>query len=38
MIYNDFFNDNLNLLKLEGRYRVFADLEKLAGDLPKALN
>ena len=38
MNYSDFFNDNLNLLKLEGRYRIFADLEKLAGDFPKALN
>ena len=36
--YNNFFNDNLNLLKEEGRYRTFADLEKIAGDFPKALN
>ena len=38
MDYNNFFNNNLNLLKIEGRYRVFADLEKLAGNFPKALN
>ena len=36
--YNNFFNDNLNLLKEEGRYRIFADLEKIAGNFPKALN
>ena len=36
--YNNFFNDNLNLLKEEGRYRTFADLEKIAGNFPKALN
>ena len=36
--YNNFFDDNLDLLKEEGRYRVFADLEKVAGNFPKALN
>ena len=36
--YNSFFNENLNLLKEEGRYRTFADLEKIAGSFPKALN
>ncbi len=36
--YNKFFEENINLLKNEGRYRVFADLEKLAGNFPKALN
>ena len=36
--YNNFFNDNLKLLKEEGRYRTFADLEKIAGNFPKALN
>ncbi|MDC3091187.1 5-aminolevulinate synthase [Rickettsiales bacterium] len=36
--YNNFFNKNLNLLKEEGRYRTFADLEKIAGNFPKALN
>ena len=36
--YNNFFNDNLKLLKEDGRYRTFADLEKIAGNFPKALN
>ena len=38
MNYQEFFSNNLKLLKTEGRYRVFADLEKLAGSFPKALN
>ena len=38
MNYQEFFSNNLKLLKTEGRYRVFADLEKLAGSYPKALN
>ena len=38
MDYNKFFNQNLGSLKREGRYRVFADLEKIAGDFPQALN
>ena len=36
--YSDFFNKNLENLKYEGNYRVFADLEKLAGNFPQALN
>ena len=38
MNYDNFFKNNLDALKLEGRYRTFADLEKLAGNFPKALN
>ena len=36
--YSEIFKKNLDKLKSEGNYRVFADLEKLAGNLPQALN
>ena len=36
--YNDFFKETINQLKKEGNYRVFADLEKIAGNFPQALN
>ena len=38
MNYNDFFKDELNKLRSQGNYRVFADLEKIAGNFPQALN
>ena len=38
MNYNQFFKEELNRLKNEGNYRVFADLEKIAGSFPQALN
>ena len=38
MNYNQFFQLNIDNLKHEGRYRTFADLEKIAGKFPKALN
>ena len=34
--YKEFFKNNLDNLKNEGNYRIFADLEKLAGNFPKA--
>ncbi len=36
--YENFFKHNLEILKNEGNYRVFADLEKIAGNFPQALN
>ena len=38
MNYKSFFNNNLKNIKDEGRYRTFADLEKIAGKFPQALN
>ncbi len=36
--YLEHFKKSLEKLKSEGNYRVFADLEKLAGNFPQALN
>ncbi|MBM3509467.1 MAG: 5-aminolevulinate synthase [Alphaproteobacteria bacterium] len=36
MDYTKFFADKIGELKREGRYRVFADLERHAGDFPRA--
>jgi 5-aminolevulinate synthase len=35
--YEGFFAEQLAALKAEGRYRVFANLERLAGRFPQAL-
>jgi 5-aminolevulinate synthase len=37
MDYNSFFEDALARLRNEQRYRVFADLERLAGRFPRAI-
>jgi 5-aminolevulinate synthase len=37
MDYERFFEDRVASLKAEGRYRVFADLERQAGRFPRAL-
>lgn len=38
MDYEQFFEDRIDDLKQEGRYRVFADLERRAGAYPAAVN
>ncbi len=35
--YNEYFDKALNSLRVEKRYRVFADLERIAGKFPKAI-
>ncbi|RCK24678.1 5-aminolevulinate synthase [Thalassospira lucentensis] len=37
MNYNNFFKDAISGLKAEGRYRVFANLERIVGKFPKSL-
>lgn len=35
--YNTFFSEKIQTIKDEGRYRVFADIERIVGRFPKAL-
>jgi 5-aminolevulinate synthase len=37
LVYDSLFQSAITALKSEGRYRVFADLERLAGEFPRAL-
>lgn len=37
MTYDHIFSNHLQSLKAEGRYRIFADLERLVGEAPYAL-
>ncbi|MDF3034438.1 MAG: 5-aminolevulinate synthase [Alphaproteobacteria bacterium] len=37
MAYDHIFSEHLSSLKAEGRYRIFADLERLVGEAPYAL-
>src|SRR5579864_5061780 len=38
MNFDDFFKSRVDALHAEGRYRVFADLERRCGDFPRAFD
>jgi len=38
MDFDGFFEGRLDALRAEGRYRVFADLERRCGRFPQAFN
>src|SRR5580698_6467642 len=38
MDFDSFFKERLDALHAEGRYRIFADLERRCGDFPRAFD
>ena len=38
MNFDKIFENQLNILRAEGNYRIFANLERACGEFPKAYN